>query len=203
MMDAYSTVAQPASAEIDRVKGSRFLGDAFPCESGEEALRLVDSVRQREPKATHHCWAYRIDPHGDEFRVSDDGEPTGTAGLPILRQIEGQTLACTLVVVTRYYGGTKLGAGGLIRAYGDAAAEVLRITPRVERLDRVLIDLTFDYSDTAAAMQTLHHFKAEISRQDYGQVVLLSVLVPRSRAAALQTAFRDALGGRGAAEPID
>jgi uncharacterized YigZ family protein len=111
----------------EEIKKSRFIAVCAPAESPEEAMAFLESVR--EVKATHNCWAYRI---GDQYRFSDDGEPGGTAGRPILAAIEGQGLDHVMVVVIRYYGGIKLGAGGLVRAYGNTAAECLRTAPRKE-----------------------------------------------------------------------
>jgi len=120
------TLAGPAEFELE-AKRSRFLARAAPTESPEAALAWLQSVS--DPQATHNCWAYRI---GADYRSSDDGEPGGSAGRPILAAIEGQGLDQVVVVVTRWYGGTNLGVGGLIRAYGGAAAECLRTAPRRE-----------------------------------------------------------------------
>jgi uncharacterized YigZ family protein len=199
MDDSYRTIAGPAAAEPPKIRGSRFLGDAFPVASEAEAAARLASVREREPGATHHCWSYRLGPAGEEYRYSDDGEPSGTAGAPILRQIEGRDLTHTLVVVTRYYGGTKLGTGGLVRAYGDAAAAVLEAAHIVERVELVTIELRFAYDDTAAAQQTLHRFAAEVVEQHYGAETRLTVRVRRRDSEALLAAFTDALGGRGEA----
>ena len=118
------TLATRASHSID-VKHSRFLAQAAPVDSPDAALAFFAEVG--DPAATHNCWAYRI---GSEYRFNDDGEPGGTAGRPILAAIEGQGLDRVAVVVTRWYGGIKLGAGGLVRAYGGAAAECLRTAAR-------------------------------------------------------------------------
>ena len=124
MEDTYLTLREGAEAQI-KVKGSRFLAEAVPVADEAVAEAALATIRKREYNATHHCTAYRIGPAADLFRFNDDGEPSGTAGQPILRQIEGRELTNTLVVVTRYYGGTKLGTGGLIRAYGEAASLAL------------------------------------------------------------------------------
>lgn len=120
MSDTFHTIARAAEAEI-KVDGSRFLAEAIPVDSRATVASEIEAIREREHKATHHCTAYRLGRDGADARSNDDGEPTGTAGPPILRQIEARDLTNTLVVVTRYYGGTKLGTGGLVRAYGDAA----------------------------------------------------------------------------------
>ena len=125
-MSVAQTLAGPAAFELE-AKRSRFLAQAAPVESPEAALAYLQAVA--DPQATHNCWAYRI---GSEYRSSDDGEPGGSAGRPILAAIEGQGLDQVAVVVTRWYGGTNLGVGGLIRAYGGAAAECLRTAARRE-----------------------------------------------------------------------
>ena len=118
----FTTLAAPADhAEV--VGGSDFLAHAERADAPEAALALLAGVRAQYPDATHHAWAYRI---GALYRFSDDGEPGGSAGAPILRALEGQGLDHVMVTVTRYYGGSKLGVGGLMRAYGGAAAECLR-----------------------------------------------------------------------------
>jgi len=197
MNEFIRTIAGPARAEVPRIKGSRFIGDALPITSDEDARERLAEIRAREPAATHHCWALRQGPSDDHFRTSDDGEPSGTAGLPILRQIDGRGLADILVVVTRYYGGTKLGSGGLIRAYGDAAAAVLDEAVITERVIRVPLRLRFGYEDTSPVMQTLHRFDAVTAEEHYTAKTELLVLVRRSEAEALVQAFTDALGGRG------
>jgi uncharacterized YigZ family protein len=120
MSDTYRTLKEGASATL-KVDGSRFLAEAVPVASRDEAEERIAAVRKREHRATHHCTAYRLGPEGDDFRYDDDGEPSGTAGQPILRRIHARDLTNTLVVVTRYFGGTELGTGGLMQAYGDAA----------------------------------------------------------------------------------
>ena len=114
-----------AATHVLEVKHSRFIAQAAPATSPEAALAFLAQVA--DPEATHNCWAYRI---GAEYRSSDDGEPSGTAGRPILAAIEGQGYDQVVAVVTRWYGGIKLGAGGLVRAYGGAAAECLRSAER-------------------------------------------------------------------------
>lgn len=200
MGDTYRTIATSASVEL-RVKGSRFIGEAFPADSVDAASEHIFAVQQRERDATHHCWAYRIGRSGDTFRFNDDGEPSGTAGAPILRQIEGRHLVEVLVVVTRYYGGTKLGTGGLIRAYGDAAGSVLESAPVKECVVRSIFQLRFSYDDTSAAMQTLNRYDAEMLESEYGVDTRLMVAVRESQAEAFVSAFTDSLGGRGTVTP--
>lgn len=130
---AHTTVARSGSAD-ENVRGSRFLGFTDTVSSADEALALVESLRTSHPDANHHCWAYRV---GTEMRSSDDGEPGGTAGRPMLEVVLKRGLDHVAVVVVRYFGGTRLGAGGLARAYGGTAAKALDLVG--ERLveDRV------------------------------------------------------------------
>ena len=196
--DAYRTIAKSAKAEPLKTKGSRFIGEAFPVGTEEEALERLGAVRKREHAATHHCWAYRLDPSGTTFRYSDDGEPNGSAGLPIFRQIEGRELTNLLVVVTRYYGGTKLGTGGLVRAYGEVAALVLDGAPKREVIVRAPMRLFFSFADTSPAMHTIGKFDAEIAETNYSEKgTEMLVNVRRSEVERLETAFTEALGGRG------
>ena len=195
--DTFRTLIRPALAEPPKTKGSRFIGEASPAATEAEAEVHLAAVRKREHAATHWCWAWRLGLEGDAFRYSDDGEPNGSAGAPILRQIDARELTNTVVVVTRYYGGTKLGTGGLVRAYGEAASEVLDAARIVERVIRVPVRLRFAYDDTSPAMHTVSRFDAEVAEQHYSNDTELVVRVRRSEVAALQAAFVDALGGRG------
>jgi len=198
MVDTYRTLAAARLAEPPKSKGSRFIGEAFPVASEADALAAVEVVRSREHASTHVCWAYRLGPEGERIRSADDGEPSGTAGLPILREIEGRDLTDCLVTVTRYYGGTKLGAGGLARAYGEAAATVLDVARVRTIVVRVPVELRFAFADTSAAMRQLNVFDAEIGAQAYtpeGSVLTLNVR--QSEADALGAAFVEATSGRG------
>jgi putative IMPACT (imprinted ancient) family translation regulator len=137
---ALETLQAPASFLLEARK-SRFLARAAPVESPDAALAWLREVA--DPQATHNGWAYRI---GTAYRFSDDGEPGGSAGRPILAAIEGQGLDQVMVVVTRWYGGTNLGVGGLVRAYGGAAAECLRTAPRRPLVDWCEAELAADFA---------------------------------------------------------
>ena len=196
--DTFRTLATAAHAEPAKTKGSRFIGEAFPAATEAEALDHVDAVRRREHAATHHCWAYRLGLGDGAVRANDDGEPNGTAGLPILREIEGRGLTDCLVVVTRYYGGTKLGTGGLARAYGEAAASVLDVARVRDVVVRVPVRLRFAFDDTAAAMRLLDRFDAELEDQTYSPGgAEIALAVRQSHAGPLAEAFVEATAGRG------
>lgn len=143
------TLAGEATFELEE-KRSRFLVRAVPVASPAEALSRLAAIS--DPDATHNCWAYRI---GEEYRFSDDGEPGGTAGRPILAAIEGQGVDRVLVVVTRHFGGIKLGAGGLVRAYGGAAASCLRGGEQVELWPAVQLRVAVSFTDVSALQALL------------------------------------------------
>ena len=185
------TLAAPASHAIE-VKHSRFLARAAPVASSAEALAFHAAIA-REP-ATHHCWAYRI---GAEYRSSDDGEPAGTAGRPILAAIDGQGFDRVVVVVTRWFGGVKLGAGGLVRAYGGAAAECLRTAPRVALVAYRELDLHAPFEDTGAMYTALAQHGAErLDERFEAGGVRLRVRLPADRVDALAAHLRDATRNR-------
>lgn len=196
MEDTYLSVGARARTEI-KVKGSRFIAEAVPVQTVDEAEAEIAAIRKREHSATHHCTAYRLGPDGELARYNDDGEPSGTAGAPILRQIEGKNLTNTLVVVTRYFGGTKLGTGGLARAYGEAAEQVLDATNFVRHVISRRVNVSFDYDDTSPAMRTIEQTGAEIVGTNYSDRTHLTLAVRRSRVQNFVRAFTDALGGRG------
>lgn len=199
--DTYRSLEGRTRAET-KVKGSRFIAVAVPVQEEGEAEAEIARIRKRGYDATHHCTAYRVGPDGATTRFNDDGEPSGTAGPPILRQIDGRGLTNTLVVVTRYYGGTKLGTGGLIRAYGEAAAEALDAGDVEVHVLRKPVRVRFDYNDTSPAMHTLGQFDTEILETSYGEDTVLVVAVRRSQVEAFMAAFVDAVGGRGEARVL-
>ena len=196
MSDSYRTLQRPGDAE-HTVEGSRFLAEAARVTSRDAAEEHVAAVRSREHKATHHCSAFRVGRDGQTFHYDDDGEPSGTAGSPILRQIDARDLTNTLVVVTRYFGGTKLGTGGLARAYGTAAAAALDRATIVERVVRVPVRLRYDYDDTAPAEQVFRRFDVHERDSRYTDVTTKTVGVRASETEAFVEAFTNALGGRG------
>lgn len=155
------TLAAPFQHE-EEIKKSRFLAQAAPVASPAEALAFFQAVG--DPAATHNCWAYRI---GDAYRFNDDGEPGGTAGRPILAAIDGQACDRVAVVVTRWYGGIKLGAGGLVRAYGGSAAECLRLAPRVPIVEIGRIALRADFPDLALISARIRELDGLIEQETF------------------------------------
>ena len=196
MTDAYRTIDDRAEAET-KVDGSRFIAEAIPVASREAAETKIEAVQNREHSATHHCTAYRVGRDGDTFHYNDDGEPSGTAGPPILRQIDARNLTNVVVIVTRYYGGTKLGTGGLVRAYGDAASLALDAAAIVERVVRVPVCIRFAYDDTSNASRLLRRFDAEVQDRDFTDVTQLTLGIRPSEVDRFKEAFTNALAGRG------
>ncbi|MBB5206648.1 YigZ family protein [Chiayiivirga flava] len=192
------TIASPACLERD-VRRSRFLAHAVTADSPDAALSALASLGQRD--ASHNCWAYRI---GDRYRFSDDGEPAGTAGRPILAAIEGQGFDHVFVVVTRWFGGVKLGAGGLVRAYGGTAAECLRLAPRraLVAFGTAWLQCAFADVTTAHALLAAHGGNKLEEHYD-ADGVRLRVRVPAQHIDALAATLRDATRGRAGVTRID
>jgi uncharacterized YigZ family protein len=196
--DEVRTVTRLHRAEIDRVKGSRFVAEVAPAADEAAALSVVAAARARSPDASHHCWAYRLE--GGRERADDDGEPRDTAGAPILRHLQGADLADVVVVVTRWFGGTKLGRGGLVRAYGAATAAVLDTAPVAVRPVLVRVAFEHDYGLSGVVEGVVAAHEVTVLASDYGAAVRLEVAVPRRQADAFVDALRDATAGRVEAE---
>lgn len=185
------TLAKAASHVLE-VKHSRFIVQAAPVSSSEAALAFVAGVSDAD--ATHNCWAYRI---GDEYRSSDDGEPSGTAGRPILAAIDGQGYDQAVVVVTRWYGGIKLGAGGLVRAYGGAAAECLRLAERRALVIAREISLACSFDDLGSVHAALPAHAADKLSEEFDETgAKLRLRLPAAQVEALKNHLRDATRNR-------
>lgn len=189
------TVAEPGVYEGDRVKGSRFVTRVERAATVDAALAVVAEARATWPDATHHCWAWRGDGR-DAWRYADDGEPAGSAGRPILAAIDGRGLAQVVVVVVRWFGGTKLGVGGLVRAYGDAAAWALEAAGSVFEPFTTRLTLRFAYglSGTVQSVLTAHAVAPEGA--DYGGEVCLHLRVPDGQVPGLIEDLIERTAGR-------
>ncbi len=179
MNDESRTIAGKVTLAI-KVEASRFLAMASPVESKPQAEMLLSLIRQEYHDATHHCFAYRLGTTGNLFRYSDDGEPSGTAGKPILTAIDRLGLTDTLVVVTRYFGGIKLGVGGLARAYGQAADQVLKNARIVIQYAMQPFEIAFPHSQTGNVMRTISRPGVSTESTRYDDEVHLSLLVRQS-----------------------
>src|SRR6266496_3882932 len=155
--DSYKTIEKSSVAEF-KDKGSKFIAYAFPVVDTNEFKEKLAAIKKEHPKATHHCFAYRVGTDGNKFRVSDDGEPSGTAGKPILGQIDSKQLTNILIIVVRYFGGTLLGVPGLINAYKTAASLALQVTPVVHKPVLINYRLQFDYTQMNEVMRIIKQF---------------------------------------------
>lgn len=200
MIDSFHTIPERVSARISR-KRSRFHSFVLPVETLEDVDRELGALRREHRDAAHVCSAYRL--RGESAALSgsaDDGEPSGSAGLPILQQLEKAGIVDVLAAVVRYFGGVKLGVGGLVRAYSDAVAEALSTTTIVERRLETRLRITYEPSLTSAVMQTIHRLDANVERIEYDSEAVAVVTVPPSRACAFVDGLREATGGRAKAE---
>lgn len=194
--DAYAALAQACSAEL-RVKGSRFLALCQPVRSESEAALFRRDAAARHPDASHHCWALRLG-HPDRTlcRDSDAGEPGGSAGPPIARALQASGLSDILCIVIRWFGGTKLGKGGLIRAYGESAREALAGASVAERLVRVKLAGSFDYEHEPALRALLSRLDGRLLENRHDERVHWVLALPPSALSEYERAASDLLRGR-------
>jgi uncharacterized YigZ family protein len=187
--DAYKTIAAPSTGEF-KDRGSKFIAYAWPVRSETEALAHLENLKKEHFKARHHCFAWRFEPDGSRFRSNDDGEPSGTAGRPILGQIDSFSLTYVVVVVVRYFGGTLLGTSGLIHAYREAAAEALRNAEIIECLVKDVYLLDFDYALMPDVMNALKKLELEVLRQTFEDRGQIEIGIRQSETAATLLRFK-------------
>ncbi|ANM28435.1 hypothetical protein ABI59_00520 [Acidobacteria bacterium Mor1] len=196
-MTRFRTIERAVRHEPDKIKGSRHIATVEPLRDAAQADEVLTRVRKEMHDARHHAFAWRLGIGNDgSFRYSDDGEPSGSAGKPILAQIDGRELTDLMVVVTRYFGGTKLGVGGLVRAYGGAAAEALDLAGVREVVLRHRVAVTHGYEDSGAVASVLHGLRLEPKETGYGEEVRLILGLEAHRVEATLAALREATGGR-------
>jgi len=179
MDDTYKTVARAAEGYITEKK-SRFISHIYPVRSAGEVKEIVDEQRKKYYDARHICWAYMLGWERDEFRSNDDGEPSGTAGKPILGQINSAELTDVLLLVVRYFGGTLLGTGGLIKAYKEAAADAIAHAEIVEKTVDDVIEIEFNYILLNDVMRVLKQFESAQWTQDFSESCRMRVQIRRS-----------------------
>lgn len=176
IQDTYKSIAAPSEG-LFKDLGSRFIALAWPVETEEEVKAIVDSLKKKYHDARHHCYAYRLGLEGERFRANDDGEPSSSAGRPILGQIDSAGLSDVLVVVVRYFGGIKLGIPGLIRAYKTSTADALANAQVVEKVAGENWRLTFDYLSMNAVMKAVKDLSLPQKDQRFDQVCSMEVRV--------------------------
>ena len=193
MDDTYKTITQ-TSEGLYKEKMSKFLSFAVPCSSTQEALDIVKLYRNEYCDARHCCWAYMIGPERKEFRSNDDGEPSGTAGKPILGQINSFELTNLVVIVVRYFGGIKLGTSGLIEAYRTAAQEALSVAQIEERLIEEELQVAFEYPLMGDVMRIVKEEGATVLAQDFQLSCRLYLSLRRGQMPHMRQRFEDLYG---------
>lgn len=181
----------------DRIQNSRFIATLSPAATPAAARALIDAVRAEFPDATHHCFAFVAGPPGSSGAIGsgDDGEPAGTAGRPMLSVLLNSGVGDVAVVVTRYFGGVKLGKGGLVRAYSGAVQHALRASVSVLRVELVDVRIAFAYPHSDAVRRALAREEGAIVDEAFGDDVVLTVRVPADRLDAIERALLDATSG--------
>ncbi len=186
----YQTIDKQGYAEF-KDRGSRFLAYAFPMSTSDAFKQQLQQLKKEHPKAVHHCFGYRLGLDGNQFRVSDDGEPSGSAGKPILGQIDSKGLTDTGVIVVRYFGGTLLGVPGLINAYKSSAAMALQMIPVVQKSIEIVYDVNFDYTTMNEVMMVVKQFNCSIIHQEIQLFCLLKIGIPKSRLEEVLYRFKE------------
>ncbi len=176
----YQTIKETSVAEF-KDRGSKFIAYAYPINSLDDFKNNLAQLKEAHPKAVHHCFAYKLGTDGNTFRASDDGEPSGSAGRPILGQIDSKQLTNVLVVVVRYFGGTLLGVPGLINAYKTAASLALQLTPVSRKPVMQRVSVTFDYTQMNEVMRRLKQYDSEIIAQDMNLFCHIVFDVPKAK----------------------
>ena len=176
----YYTIEQPSMAEF-KDRGSKFLAFAYPAKDIDTCKKLLAQLKKEHGKAVHHCLAYRLGVDGSTFRVSDDGEPAGSAGRPILGQIDSKGLTNVIVVVVRYFGGTLLGIPGLINAYKTATALALQLSPIIKKPIEIPYELNFDYHQMNEVMLLVKHYNCSVVEQTAQLFIQLHIGIPKNR----------------------
>ena len=178
--DYYNTIETTSVAEF-KDRGSKFIAYTFPVYDTNTFKEKLAEIKKEHPKATHHCFAYRIGLDGSNFRVSDDGEPSGSAGRPILGQIDSKAVTNVLIIVVRYFGGTLLGVPGLINAYKSAAAMALQVTTVIRKPVLVNYRLQFDYTQMNEVMKIVKQCECSVWKQETQLFCSIEVGIPQNR----------------------
>lgn len=179
MAETFKTIEQPSEG-LYKDKGSKFLAFAYPVTTEDEAKMRLEALHKEHHAARHHCWAYKLGNEGERFRCSDDGEPSNSAGKPILGQLEAFGVTNVVVVVVRYFGGILLGVGGLMQAYKEATKDALQQAKIVEKVVMAYFTLNFTYEQNSAVMNVLKRYKCEILSQTFDEACAFRCAVAKS-----------------------
>jgi uncharacterized YigZ family protein len=180
--DTYKTIEKPSKGEY-KDKGSKFIAYAFEINSEQEFKIHLDEIKKEHFKARHHCYAYAIGPNHEKYRYNDDGEPGGTAGLPIYNQIKSKNLSNIAIIVVRYFGGTKLGVPGLINAYKESTKDALKNGIIIDRYIEDTISIKYDFKYTGEIMKVINSTDAIISENNFEIIPELVIRIRKSKTA--------------------
>jgi uncharacterized YigZ family protein len=176
----YFTIAQTSTTEF-KDRGSKFIAYAFPIETVDDFKKQLQALKKEYTKAAHHCFAYRIGTVGNTFRSSDDGEPSGTAGKPILGQLDSKQVTNAAIIVVRYFGGTLLGVPGLINAYKTSASLALQVTPIIQKQIEIQYSIEFDYTRMNEVMLVLKQYNCTIINKETQLFCVITCGIPTNR----------------------
>ncbi|MGO4708415.1 YigZ family protein [Chryseobacterium sp. 2TAF14] len=173
MLHEYKTIEKPIENTLLKEKGSKFIGFAFPVNNEKELKNALDKIKTEHPKATHHCYAFRMGLNGENYRANDDGEPSGSAGLPIYNQLLANEITNVLVISVRYYGGTKLGVSGLVKAYKESAKNTLEEANIITKELESEIEIQFQFNQQNLIFTLLSKFDAKVLNFDSQQTAVI------------------------------
>lgn len=179
-VEFYKTIEQPAVVEF-KDRGSKFIAFAYPVETADDFKKYLQQLRKVHPKAVHHCFAYRLGTDGNNFRASDDGEPSGSAGKPILGQIDSKAVTNITVIVVRYFGGSLLGIPGLINAYKTVTSLALQVTPIIHKQVETTYLIHFDYTQINEVMMVMKQYNCAVISQDMQLFCNITAGIPKTR----------------------
>ncbi|AYN00117.1 IMPACT family protein [Chryseobacterium sp. 3008163] len=185
MIHEYKTIDKPIENILLKEKGSKFIGFAFPVNNETELKNALEKVKSEHPKATHHCYAFRMGLNGENYRANDDGEPSGSAGLPIYNQLLANEITNILVISVRYYGGTKLGVSGLVKAYKESAKITLEEAKIITKELEIEIEIQFNFNQQNVIFTLLSKFDAKVLNFDADENCILT--------ATLKTAQKESI----------
>jgi uncharacterized YigZ family protein len=189
-MDHYFTIETSAVAEF-KDRGSKFIAFSYPLQNVNDFKKHLQALKKEHSKAVHHCFAYRIGIDGNNFRVSDDGEPSGTAGKQILGQIDSKNLTDILIVVVRYFGGTLLGVPGLINAYKTASSLVLQCTPVVQKAVELQYELQFNYTEMNDVMRVIKQYNCSVIKNEMQLFCKIETGIPKNKMEEVLASFQN------------
>lgn len=180
-MFSFKTIEFPVENTLLKEKGSKFIGFAFPVNNEEELKNALEKIRTEHPKATHHCYAFRIGLNGENYRANDDGEPSGSAGLPIYNQLLANEITNVLVISVRYYGGTKLGVSGLVKAYKESAKTTIEEANIITKELEIVIEITFNFNQQNIIFTLLSKYDAKVLNFDADEQCLVTASMKLSQ----------------------